>query len=288
MENTHALFIKDDRKEWFLALNGESIGPFSPSEILKRIEEHETSWADFAWRAGFSEWKRLCDLDAFKAAVPAAPKAKPQAGGSTATKPSVRKAAAKPTAAAAAAVKTFRSNRVWFLYLDQTQYGPLSLEEILQLIDLGRVTAGTHVWKDGFPGWVKASEVEELRLGGIPQASRGTGSVRAKKSGPSKSELRTAPRQPLVAKVWISDDEELTLGVCRDISVGGMQVLTDRVPGKVGARIKLNISPAASSKVAPFTAVGVIVRLLEDGRGFSFRFEKLDDRAKRALEKQID
>jgi hypothetical protein len=81
--------------------------------------------------------------------------------------------------------------------------------------------------------------------------------------------------------------------MCRDISVGGMQVLTDQIPGVSGTRIRLNVSPVnpsrskASSAIEPFVAEGVIVRILEDGRGFSFRFEGLTDRAKKIIEKYI-
>ena len=36
-----------------------------------------------------------------------------------------------------------------------------------------------------------------------------------------------------------------------------------------------------------FMATGRVVRILEDGRGFSFRFEKLSPKAKRAIEEYV-
>ncbi len=76
-------------------------------------------------------------------------------------------------------------------------------------------------------------------------------------------------------------------GVCRDISVGGMQILCDRVPGEAGTHVKLNVSPTGPGAPEPFTAEGVIVRVLEDGHGFSFRFDNLDDAARKAIERYI-
>jgi hypothetical protein len=38
----------------------------------------------------------------------------------------------------------------------------------------------------------------------------------------------------------------------------------------------------------PFVAEGVIVRVLEDGRGFSFRFEGLSRESQEAIERYID
>ena len=79
----------------------------------------------------------------------------------------------------------------------------------------------------------------------------------------------------------------MIIAVCRDISIGGMQVLTDRVPGPVGSKLKLNVSPGDPSKVKGFVAEGEIVRVLEDGRGFSFRFRKITEEARRTIEKYI-
>jgi hypothetical protein len=76
-----------------------------------------------------------------------------------------------------------------------------------------------------------------------------------------------------------------------------MQVLTDRLPGKVGAKIRLNVSSISDEKASKtqkarkidsFVAEGVIVRILEDKRGFSFRFDKLSSAAKRSIEQYIN
>jgi hypothetical protein len=109
----------------------------------------------------------------------------------------------------------------------------------------------------------------------------------AEKAGPRggvSAEQREHPRKPLVARITMANEDSVIVGVCRDISVGGMQVLTDRIPGVSGNRIKINVSPTGSSSFEPFVAEGVIVRILEDGRGFSFRFERINDQARRAIE----
>jgi hypothetical protein len=53
----------------------------------------------------------------------------------------------------------------------------------------------------------------------------------------------------------------------------------------------MNVSPSGTGKpvgmIEPFVAEGVIVRLLEDGRGFSFRFERLTDGARKTIETYI-
>ena len=74
-------------------------------------------------------------------------------------------------------------------------------------------------------------------------------------------------------------------GICRDVSVGGMQVLIDQFPGKAGEKISINVHPENSDY--HFVASGQIVRLLEGNNGFSFRFQQLSDEAKKAIEKYV-
>ena len=83
----------------------------------------------------------------------------------------------------------------------------------------------------------------------------------------------------------MAQGNDVGVGVCRDISVGGMQVLTDQIPSAIGKKIKLNVS--APGQIEPFVAEGVVVRILEDDRGFSFRFEKLSAQSRDSIEKYI-
>jgi hypothetical protein len=95
----------------------------------------------------------------------------------------------------------------------------------------------------------------------------------------------------MVAQILMSDEQTVIVGICRDISIGGLQVLTDRAPAPVGSKLKMNISPSGDGSgkgFQPFVAEGVVVRVLEDGRGFSFRFSKLSDAARRSVEDYIE
>ena len=95
----------------------------------------------------------------------------------------------------------------------------------------------------------------------------------------------------MVAQVLMSDEQTVIVGICRDISIGGVQVLADRSPAPVGSKLKMNISPSgdgSSRDFQPFVAEGVVVRILEDERGFSFRFNRLSDAAKKSIEDYIE
>jgi len=107
--------------------------------------------------------------------------------------------------------------------------------------------------------------------------------------GAGSSEKRKHARRPLIAKVMIADGGKLIVGMCRDISIGGMQVMTEYLPEKAGARLKLNVSPTDMSKPGfqPFVAEGIVVRIMDDRRGFSFRFENLSAESRVTIERII-
>jgi hypothetical protein len=267
MENTHRLTFATNEPEWFVALSSENhswIGPLRPVEVVDRIQQGQISWAHFAWKKGQKEWIRICDLEVFAAAVPETP--------SRMLMTDIQKMLKTPAVQPAA-------RESWFLFYNDTQWGPVSTAEVLRLMSVGQIHARVHAWKDGMSGWQRLEDLETFQ-----SAASGAPSALVKEE--ETREMRREERKPILARILLSNQSTVFIGVCRDISLGGMQVLTDQVPGPVGTRIQLNVSPVeggSTKSIAAFTAAGVIVRILEDGRGFSFRFESLSDAARRAI-----
>jgi c-di-GMP-binding flagellar brake protein YcgR len=100
-----------------------------------------------------------------------------------------------------------------------------------------------------------------------------------------ESDRRTTVRKPFVARLLIQNNQSIFEGICRDISIGGMQVLLDNFQAKAGDKITINVHPENSEY--HFTASGVVVRTLEGNAGFSFRFQGLNDEAKRSIERYL-
>jgi hypothetical protein len=262
MENTKQNQFGTDEASFFISLQGDSFsGPFRPSEIQTKLENREIAWVDYCYRESEGKWIRICDHPVFISIQPEAPKPKP-AG--KVLPPPVPMEARKPRIR-------------WFLFQSESQSGPYSEIEMKRLISVGQVFRDSFVWQDEFPDWKPILQVPEF-LGGFQKAI----------TEPIKpSDRRESPRKPLVARIYLTNEKEIASGMCRDISVGGMQVLTDTLPGKTGDRIHLNVMPPESSGLAPFVAHGVIVRILEDKRGFSFRFTDINDDAKSSIERYI-
>lgn len=281
MENTSKVLYSpgENQPVWYIALDAQKwIGPMSPSEIIERIQRGSLTWAHYGWKKEQAKWIRLCDIPEFKVAVPGEPSAQPP------SKLPSEKTAPPPVPKAIQ----------WFLYYSDSQFGPFTEEELHRFLRIGKIHGDVHAWSEGMTGWQKlkalpefTESVEESRKSrseGTPQPAPAN-EARPKKSD-SRPERRSAPRVPLLARSMMAADGRVCSGLCRDVSVGGMQCLTSELPGPVGTVLKLNISTPSGSKegIDAFVAEGVIVRELEDGKGFSFRFERLSPEGRKAIE----
>jgi hypothetical protein len=296
MENTgKMLFGQDTTPKWFVAIGDQSVGPMTAAEVYDKITAGQITWVHFVWTEGQGQWSRICDTPTFQVAVPKAPTVRPvppSAGAKKAPPPPIQEP--KP----------------WYLYYNDTQFGPFAQVEVERYLKIGKLNGRVHAWKDGMEGWVRLENLPEFS-----QAVTGSGPARSGQTAireaavqqfgldaaPGAVEKRTAPRFPLVARLLVADSKAagVTVALCRDISIGGMQVLTDRIPGPVGTQLKLNVSPSSASPkksgskksarvtIEAFVAEGEIVRILEDGRGYSFRFKKLPEKSRKAIEKYI-
>jgi hypothetical protein len=271
MENTNTVQFENDQPEWYVAVGDQYKGPFKMSEIYQKLTEQEWTWVQFAYRESEGHWVRLCDLMILKALQPSMPKGKPVA----------------PTPPLPKLEDRFQ----WFLYQNDNQTGPYQTSEIKRLITSGQVLEQAHVWREGFENWQYVKDVKELltpstAAPAVPPAP--VQSVAPAVVAQENSEKRSKPRRPLVAQVYLTNQSELITGICRDISVGGMQMQTDRIPGAVGSAIRLNVVPPTTVGMKAFVAEGVIVRILEDRRGFALRFTQISDEAKKVIESYIE
>jgi hypothetical protein len=254
MENTNTPVFTEDQPEFFIPKGEGFQGPFRPSEIYQKVLSGNLSWMDHCYREKDANWIRIADHPVFRDLKPEAPKSKP--------------AAIPPPFSPKGAVGI-----KWFLFLEGSQSGPYSESELERRIKTTQVSADAFAWNESMNDWKPLIELHPFKDWlGKPE---------------NKAERRTAPRKPLVAQVYVTNQKEVVTAMCRDVSVGGMQVLTDRIPGKAGDSVRLNVLPPSESGLAAFVAEGVIVRLLEDGRGFSFRFTRLSDESRQAIEEYV-
>lgn len=272
MENTGSALFKDDSAKWYVAQGDQWVGPMKASEVFAKLEKGELTPAHYILQKGQKSWKRIVEIPEFQPTMPPPP---PPEFLEEVQEQEFKKPPKNPS---------HPVEKIWYVFYSDTQMGPFSVEEVKRAVDVGTIGPQSMVWKDGMSDWQSMAEVPVFSSAKkvpppVPKTS-------VKPAAAAKSaDKRGSRRKPLVARIIMANKEKVMLGICRDISLGGMQVLTEQIPGAVGAQLKMNISPPSGLK--PFVAEGEIVRLLEDGRGFSFRFKKLSADAKKAIEKYI-
>lgn len=289
MENTERVLFKNDKPQWYVILNEKWLGPLSAQEIVTKIQANEISWVQYSWKEKDKKFLRLCDQPVFSGALPAAPKKELLKNLQKLSSQESYKTPPPPEDEE----DISKTAKGWFLYFNHGQFGPFTEDEIRRQLRIGRINPRVHGWRDGMDNWCRLDKIKELNLS---DADTPTDRIKvpdlAKKEdqGPVDSrtiELRDTPRRPMVARILIANDRSVNVGICRDISVGGMQILTDQIPFQRGSVIRINVTPTEEGMFAPFVAEGNVVRVLEDRKGFSFRFNNLSAEAKKAIEKYI-
>jgi hypothetical protein len=252
---------------WYYVQKGNRQGPVAIEVIEQMITNQELKDEDFVWKKGFENWKKIKDVSELKTkeepGLPFIPQEIPQA-----PKKKMTLRELNPD-----------ENLIFVrIGVDRgaapIEYGPYSVSVLKKLFKENRINGKTEVFVKGAAAYQLLGDLPDFQaiFEELPPVIK-------------ESDRRTTIRKPFIARLFVQNNKMVFEGICRDISVGGMQVLMDKFEGKASDRISINVHPENTEY--HFTASGVVVRVLEGNSGFSFRFQGLSDEAKRAIEKYI-
>lgn len=248
---------------WYYVQKGNRNGPVALSAIEAMFRKEELAPDDYVWKKGFENWKKIKDVTELQSAP--AP---------TLNIPPLE----------VAQELYFKDlspdERLIFVRIGTDRdgatndYGPFSLMQLKQLFKENRINGKTCVFFSGLKTWTVLADFKDYQevFEEIPPMIK-------------EADRRINQRKPFIARLFIQNNKKLFEGICRDVSIGGMQVLVDDFKGQAGDRVSINVHPDNSEY--HFAAAGVVVRLLEGNSGFSFRFSGLSDEAKKSIEKYL-
>lgn len=258
---------------WYYVQKGNRHGPVGVEVIEQMVRNQELKTDDYVWKKGFENWKKIKDVSELNEVEAAPlPKAEPEL-------PNFPEAPSKPEKELN--LKDLGADeKVVYIRIGQdrgvaaTEYGPYSVNILKKLFKENRINGKTEVFIKGSQDWKLLGDLPEYEeiFEEMPPVIQ-------------ESDRRVTTRKPFIARLFIQNNKNLFEGICRDISIGGMQILIDDFQGKVGDKITINVHPENSEY--HFTASGVVVRILDGNSGFSFRFQGLSDEAKRSIEKYL-
>ncbi len=253
---------------WYYVQNNDRQGPVTEDALKKLLHDGPLTDQSYIWRKGFDNWKKAGEVDEFKSVfTPASvnddiPVLAPEMISSL------------DWHAISYTEKLFMIKIGADRGARETEYGPFSLEMLKRLYDEKRINGKTYIFAKGLKNWIFIADIpiyESLFAELPPQIE--------------EKERRKNNRKPFVAKLFFHDNTQVFEGICRDISIGGMQVLVAGTPVKMGEVISLNVHPDNTDY--NFVAKGKVVRLLDGDQGFSLRFETLTAEAQKAIQTYI-
>jgi hypothetical protein len=254
-------------ENWYYVQKGNRQGPVDQDVILTMISKQELTSSDFVWKKGFDNWKKIKEVTELQSA------------------PEVEAFPSAPVMNEEKKEFSFanmnESEPCIFIRIGNdresasSDYGPFSLKQLKQLYKENRINGKTFIFTTGMKEWKVMGDLPEYQdiFQELPPPIKDT-------------DRRTATRKPFIARLFVQNNKKLFEGICRDISIGGMQVLVNDFKGLAGDKISINVHPENTEY--HFTAAGVVVRVLEGNSGFSFRFQELNDEAKRSIEKYVE
>jgi hypothetical protein len=248
---------------WYYVEAGERKGPVELALISEMIESSSLGEDDYVWKKGFKSWTKIKEIPEFN-------------------KPEVEEKIEEVLEITSMSLEELTSteNKIFIkIGADRggqdVEYGPYSLDIIKQLYKQNRISSKTLAFVRGMSDWNFLSEFTDFS------------EIFEEMPPPIEDvDRRKNNRKPFIARMYIESNKKVYVGVCRDISVGGMQVLVDQIPSDKGEKISINVHPENTEH--HFVAGGEIVRLLDGGQGFSFRFTELNEDAKDAIQNYLN
>ena len=251
--------------KWYYVLAGERQGPVDFEKVNDLFIDGSITADDYVWRKGLENWIKIKDAPEFTSAS---------------TSPAQEASIPEPINETLNLTAYGLEDKIFYIKTGadrgqaETEYGPFSISLLKKLYDENRISVKTFLFTKGMGNWSILGEAEGFQqiFEQLPPAIE-------------ESDKRAFKRKPFIARMFIQNNQQVFEGICRDVSVGGMQVLVDNFPGSVGEKISINVHPENTEH--HFVAAGQIVRVLEGGQGFSFRFNNLSPDATNAINSYI-
>ncbi|HLE10542.1 MAG: hypothetical protein A2504_14240 [Bdellovibrionales bacterium RIFOXYD12_FULL_39_22] len=296
---------------WYYVLDNERVGPVSQEELEKLFSEGTLFEESFVWQKGFDNWKHIQDVPAleylYKKEIAPEVKRDVPVEKKLATEKNIDNKFSEDLtlhleesedsddyAAAPEKIEHKKDEVVEFNWATvsfddriftiktgidrngvENEYGPYALNFIKKLFEEKRINGKTLIFSPGMTAWIFLADtpIYEKLFAALPPII-------------DEVDRRKSTRRPFVARLLFHDQTKVYEGICRDISIGGLQILVADCPLVLGNTISMNVHPDNGER--SFVAQGKIVRVLTDSLGFSLRFVGLNEEARKSIEEYIN
>ena len=248
-------------ESWYYVQGDQSVGPVEKGEMDSLFTQGSLNKDSYVWKKGFENWKKASDTDEFRSLFETPVPSFPEESSDVWSVGEDRQ------------VVTIKVG--YDRGSDEAEFGPYTVRQLRRAFQEKRINGKTFVFVPGAQNWKFLADTPLFNMisDAMPPVIE-------------ESERRISRRKPFVAKLLFHDQSRVYEGICRDISVGGLQILVSGFCAKVGDAIKLNVHPDNGDTC--FSASGKVVRVLGGDQGISLKFENLDEQSKALIHRYIN
>lgn len=267
--------------KYIIAKEGKEFGPFTKSEIVSKIQNHEHTWLDYVYDEVKKDWILLIEHNefaedfnkTFQKSMPTSQKAqvlnKQNKQNKTVDVDPIEKL----------------KERAWYVLKDGQNYGPFSKLELVQMLQTRTLFEHDFVWHSSFDAWKRLAEVREFDPDNI-KGLRDSELAEVNEMFFRRRHLRTNYGCSLI----VHDNQTVYKGKTFEISAGGAGVQIDNKNFQVGQNVYLHFKPGVD--LPPFNAICQIVskqfvdptqNTTQDLR-YGVKFLNVNPKAKEAIE----
>ncbi len=258
-----------EQKSWYYVYQNDRKGPVPFEELVNLIKVQVLDSNSYVWSKGFENWKKLKDVEQLRVHLT------DQTHTFTETKYQ-HYVMTKNLAQIEPGKRNIYIKTGFDRKGDVKEYGPFDIEMIRKLYVSKRINGKTLVYFPGLDCWRILGSFADYEdfFNEIPPVI-------------NEEERRRWERKPFTARLLLTaGSEDVLEGLCKDLSMGGMQILVDNFPAQVGDVIQMNVHP--ENEQHQFVAQAEVVRILDRDRGVSLKFVNLSDGAQQAIQSYLN
>lgn len=255
---------------YYVDSKNERVGPVSKEELLSLITNKDVGSESYVWTSTFDDWTKVSEVDELRIDVPLpVPEFKIEEKKESSSEDFDWDSIGDNDQVISIKIGTDRN-------ASESEYGPYTIENLKLAYNQNRINGKTYIFIVGMSGWKFLAETPLFKK-----------ITEDKPPEINEDQRRQNIRKPFIARLLFvgSNSSEPYEGICRDISIGGLQILVANYPGEVNDILEFNVHPDNSEH--GFTAKGKIVRLLDGGQGFSLIFTDLSEESEKAIKSYL-
>lgn len=271
---------------WFYVEEKQKVGPLDQESLINLLHSMQLNKDSYVWRKGFKDWKKIKDVEELKIflnkeldlldnrdeeiEVNEESEVIEDNGIGEKTEISLERASFDW-------FNLSKSEKIFILKQDEdeTIYGPYSLEMLSRLYQENRINSRTLTFSLGMENWIFLGDIpiyEELFSEQPPSIE--------------EVERRKNRKRPFTVKIRMNGESQLLEGFCRDITIGGMQILISDFHGKKGDVLSLEVHPESAEDY--FSISGKVARILDGNQGLFIRFTEVGKDARESIIQYIE